>query len=51
MADIASLLVPGDISAVAAWLAVQAPTAQTSAPLAAGSLKLPMECGGIDGAR
>jgi cytochrome c553 len=49
MADIASLLVPGDISAVAAWLAVQAPTAQSSAPLPAGSLKLPLECGGIDG--
>ena len=49
MADIASLLVPGDISAVTAWLAVQAPTAQSAAPLPAGSLKLPMECGGVDG--
>ena len=49
MADIAALLVPGDISAVAAWLAVQAPAAQSAIPLAAGSLKLPVECGGIDG--
>ena len=49
MADIASLLGPGDISAVAAWLAVQAPTPQSAAPLPAGSLKLPMECGGTDG--
>lgn len=48
MAEIASLLVPGDISAIAAWLAVQAPTAQSSTPLAAGSLKLPMACGGSD---
>jgi cytochrome c553 len=49
MADIAALLVPGDISAIAAWLAVQAPAAQSASPLAAGSLKLPMECGGADG--
>ena len=49
MANIASLLVPGDISAIAAWLAVQAPAAQAAPPLPAGSLKLPMECGGIDG--
>ena len=49
MANIASLLVPGDISAVAAWLAVQSPSAQSAAPLPAGSLKLPMECGGTDG--
>ncbi len=49
MADIASLLVPGDISAVAAYLAVQAPNTQSAAPLPAGSLKLPMECGGLDG--
>jgi cytochrome c553 len=48
MANIASLLVPGDVSAVAAWLAVQSPGAN-SAPLPAGSLKLPMECGGVDG--
>jgi cytochrome c553 len=49
MASIASLLVPGDISALAAWLAVQAPTAKSSAPLPPGSLKLPMDCGGVDG--
>jgi cytochrome c553 len=49
MADIASLLVPGDISAVAAYLAVQSPTGQSAAPLPSGSLKLPMECGGLDG--
>lgn len=49
MAGIAALLVPGDISAVAAWLAVQSPTAQSVVPLPAGALKLPMECGGIDG--
>jgi len=49
MADIAALLVPGDISAIAAWLASQTPTAQSAIPLAAGSLKLPMDCGGADG--
>ena len=49
MASIASLLVPGDISALAAWLAVQSPPPEKSAPLPAGDLKLPMECGGIDG--
>jgi cytochrome c553 len=49
MANIASLLVPGDISALAAWLAVQSPTEKSGAPLPAGSLKLPMECGGVDG--
>jgi cytochrome c553 len=49
MADIASLLVPGDISAVAAYLAVQSPTGQAAAPLPPGALKLPMECGGLDG--
>lgn len=48
MADIASLLVPGDISAIAAWLAVQSPTQDSSVPLPAGALKLPMDCGGID---
>ena len=49
MADIAALLVPGDISAVAAWLAVQAPAAGAAEPLPAGSLKLPTNCGGVDG--
>lgn len=45
MASIASLLVPGDISAIAAWLASQ-PVASSRA-LPPGSLKLPMECGGL----
>lgn len=49
MADIASLLAPGDISALAAWLATQSPNPQSAAPLPAGSLKLPMKCGGVDG--
>lgn len=44
MANIASLLVPGDIEAIAAWLAIQ--PVRISEPLPAGSLKLPMECGG-----
>jgi cytochrome c553 len=45
MANIASLLVPGDISSIAAWLASQ--PAENAKPLPAGSLKLPMECGGV----
>jgi cytochrome c553 len=45
MANIASLLVPGDISAIAAWLASQ--PVENSRPLPPGSLKLPMECGGV----
>lgn len=49
MANIASLLVPGDISALAAWLAIQSPTEKSATPLPAGSLELPMECGGVDG--
>ncbi|MEO8204289.1 MAG: cytochrome c4 [Betaproteobacteria bacterium] len=49
MAEIATLLVPGDISALAAWLSVQSPSAQGAAPLAPGSLVLPLQCGGIDG--
>jgi len=44
MADIASLLGPGDISAIAAWLASL--TVENAKPLPPGSLKLPMECGG-----
>jgi cytochrome c553 len=48
MATIASLLMPGDISAVTAWLASRA-SQQRRAPLPAGSLKLPVECGGVDG--
>lgn len=44
MADIASRLEPGDIEALAAWLAFQ--PVELPGPLPAGSLKLPMECGG-----
>ena len=45
MARIASRLSGDDISAVAAWLASQ-PASPDRAPAAAGSMKLPMECGG-----
>jgi cytochrome c553 len=45
MANIASLLVPGDISAIAAWLGSR--PAENPKPLPGGSLKLPMECGGV----
>jgi hypothetical protein len=45
MASIASLLVPGDISAIAAWLGSR--PAENPKPLPGGSLKLPMECGGV----
>ena len=44
MASIAALLVPGDIAAIAAWLASR--PAHEAKPLPAGALKLPMECGG-----
>jgi cytochrome c553 len=44
MASIAALLVPGDITAIAAWLASR--PAHEAKPLPAGALKLPMECGG-----
>lgn len=44
MATIAKALVPGDIAAIAAWLASR--PAADAKPLASGSLKLPMECGG-----
>jgi cytochrome c553 len=47
MANIASVLVPGDEVAIAAWLASR-PAQGKGAPLAAGSLKLPAECGGLD---
>lgn len=45
MANIASLLVPGDVEAIAAYLA-SLPIPALTAPLPAGSLKLPMKCGG-----
>jgi cytochrome c553 len=44
MANIASLLAPGDVSAVTAWLASRTP-AQNVAPLPAGALEPPVECG------
>jgi len=44
MANIASHLEPGDIEALAAWLAIQ--PVKLPDPLPAGSLKLPMDCGG-----
>jgi cytochrome c553 len=45
MANIASLLVPGDIEAIAGYLA-SLPIPANTDPLPAGSLKLPAECGG-----
>jgi cytochrome c553 len=50
MASIASLLEPGDIPAIAAWLASR-PVPTNAAPLKAGSLLLPMECGGANVAK
>jgi len=45
MARVASRLSGTDVSAVAAWLATQ-PASPDRPPAAAGSMKLPMECGG-----
>lgn len=45
MANIASLLVPGDIEAIAAYLA-NVPVPANKDPLQSGSLRLPLECGG-----
>jgi cytochrome c553 len=45
MRDVAKLLTPADITAVSAWLASQ-PVLDPK-PLPAGSLKLPMDCGGL----
>lgn len=45
MARIASRLTGADVSAVAAWLATQ-PASPDRPPAAAGSMKLPIECGG-----
>jgi len=42
--DKVDLTFPGDISAIAAWLASL--TVENAKPLPPGSLKLPMECGG-----
>lgn len=46
MASIAGLLGPGDVAAVSAWLASR-PASLHAAPLTAGSLKLPIDCGGV----
>jgi cytochrome c553 len=46
MAEIASRLTPEDIAAVNAWLAAQR-VAPDARPAPAGSLKLPLECGGV----
>ena len=46
MRDVAKLLTPDDIGAVSAWLAAQ-PVSGDMRPLAAGSLKLPLPCGGL----
>jgi cytochrome c553 len=50
MASIAALLLPGDIPAIAAWLASR-PAPANPAPLPAGALLLPMQCGGGNAAR
>jgi cytochrome c553 len=46
MREVATLLTPEDIAAVSAWLAAQ-PAAGDMRPAPAGSLKLPLECGGL----
>ena len=47
MATVASLLQPGDISAITAWLSSRAASAREG-PLPAGSLKPPVRCGSLD---
>jgi hypothetical protein len=47
MASIASLLEPGDIPAIAAWLASR-PVPADAHPVKAASLLLPMDCGGVN---
>jgi cytochrome c553 len=46
MAQVASRLTPDDIAAVNAWLGTQR-VAPDARPAPAGSLKLPLECGGV----
>ncbi len=46
MAQIAALLTPGDISAVAAWLTSR-PTSGRNLPAPPASLKLPLHCGSV----
>ena len=46
MQQVAKLLTPGDIGAITAWLVAQ-PVPADLQPAPAGSLKLPLECGGL----
>ena len=46
MHDVAKLLTPADIGAITAWLVAQ-PVPANLKPAAAGSLTLPLECGGL----
>ena len=46
MHDVAQTLTPADFSAITAWLVAQPVPADTR-PAPAGSLKLPLECGGL----
>ena len=45
MHDVAKALTPEDIAAITAWLVAQ-PMPADVRPAAAGSLQLPLECGG-----
>jgi cytochrome c553 len=47
MQAVAHKLTPDDIAAITAWLVAQ-PVPAKSPPVAAGSLKLPLECGGLN---
>ena len=46
MHDVATLLTPDDIAAISAWLVSQ-PAPADARPAPAGSLTLPLECGGL----
>jgi cytochrome c553 len=46
MHEVAKLLTPSDIAAITAWLVAQ-PVPADVRPARAGSLKLPLECGGL----
>lgn len=48
MHEVAQRLTPDDIGAITAWLVAQ-PVPASPKPAAAGSLKLPLECGGLSG--
>jgi len=47
MAEVAKRLTPEDIFAVTAWLAAQ-PASPDTSPAPAGSLQLPLKCGGVN---